>query len=176
VEHLCNGLRHLPLRLETEGVSRKQRAPREEPKPPALAPPQEQAVVGEVFDDESTMWRAVCVTWPSELQGLVVFYFYNAVDNTEIGLMPHIALCTQGAAEFSTAKEVEECIKVTAKQSDGVGRKRARAEAPLGFSLCYTKLNLRRSRMIFKKKMRARSQMPSYARELCRATTETPVQ
>ena len=76
----------------TEGISRKQRAPRKEPKPPALAPPQEHAVVGKVFDDESTMWRAMCTTLPSEHQGLVVFYYYNAVDSTEIGLVPQIAL------------------------------------------------------------------------------------
>jgi hypothetical protein len=39
---------------------------------------------------------------------LVEYYFDNAVDSTEFGLSPQIALCTQGAAEFSTIKVMVE--------------------------------------------------------------------
>ena len=61
----------LPRRLVTEGIPRKQWAPREEPKPPPAA----QALVGEVFDDESTIWRTICMSWPSEHQDLAVYYY-----------------------------------------------------------------------------------------------------
>jgi hypothetical protein len=36
-----------------------------------------------------------------------VYYFDNAVDSTKIGLMPQVALYTQGATKFPAVKEVE---------------------------------------------------------------------
>jgi hypothetical protein len=55
MEYLCSGLFKMPLRLVAEGVSRKQRSPRAEPKSPL--PPQEQTAVDEVFD-ERAIWKA----------------------------------------------------------------------------------------------------------------------
>jgi hypothetical protein len=77
--------------LVTEGISRKQRAPREVPKPPP--PPQEQAAMDEVLDDdEPTMCRAKCVAWPIEQKGLVMCFYDSTVGSTKVGLMPQIPL------------------------------------------------------------------------------------
>ena len=87
----------------TEGISLKQRAPRIEPKP--LPPRQEQAAVGKAFGDEPTTWRDMRIAFPTDHQGVAVYYYDSAADSTEIGLMPQIALYTQGAAEFSAVKQ-----------------------------------------------------------------------
>lgn len=128
-EHLRNGVFKLPRRLVTEGSPRKPRAPRA-PKPRAPPAAQEQALVGEVFDDEGTMWKVIGMAWSDEHQAMVVYYYdidaVDSVDLAEIELMPQLALCTHDAVEFSTVKEVVKWIKETAKQSEGAGRKRLR--------------------------------------------------
>ena len=84
--------------------------------------------MGEVFDDEGTMWKVIGMAWSDEHQAMVVYYCdidaVDSVDLAEIEHMPQLALCTHDAVEFSTVKEVLKWIKETAKQSEGAGRKR----------------------------------------------------
>ena len=80
-----------------------------------------------------------------EHQAMAEYYYdigaMESIELAEIGLMPQLALCTHGAAEFPTAKEVVKGIKETAEQSEGAGRTRTRDSRARGVSskLKYTK-------------------------------------
>jgi len=55
-----------------------------------------------------------------EHQAMAEYYYdigaMESIELAEIGLMPQLALCTHGAAEFPTAKEVVKWTKETAKR------------------------------------------------------------
>ena len=140
MEHLYNGLLKPPLWLETEGISRKQRAPRKNPSRRCRRRRRSRqwwarSSTTRERSERSSAWLAQTSTrpWPSTTTTLAL---WTASSWPKSGLCRSslALLCTHGAAEFPTAKEVVNWIKETAKQSEGAGRTRTRGLKARGVS------------------------------------------